>query len=74
MTCPVFRHITDDGITEITAERARILIESRYQPSVHAVMMHDLENGSRISVRQGYLEVMADPLVASEIENCAGDG
>ena len=55
-----FRHVTDDGAEEITEDKARILIESRYQPSVHQVMMNDLKKGTRISVRMGYLEV-ADP-------------
>ena len=51
-----FLHVTDDGAEAITEDKARILIESRYQPSVHQVMMNDLMNGSRISVRMGYLE------------------
>lgn len=53
-----YRHVTDEGILEIDETRARILIESRYQPSVHAVMMHDLQAGNRIVVRKGHVEAV----------------
>ena len=62
-----YRHVTDDGILEIDENRARILIESRYQPSVHAVMLHDLQAGNRIEVRKGHLEA-AQTLSAAEID------
>jgi hypothetical protein len=53
----IYRHVTEEGAEKITEDRARILIESRYQPSVHAVMLSDLRNGSKITVRAGYVEV-----------------
>ncbi len=59
-----FRHVTDDGAEDITEDKARILIESRYQPSVHQVMMNDLKQGSRITVRLGYIEL-------ADRSNCA---
>ena len=58
MSRATYRHVTDEGILEIDETRARILIESRYQPSVHAVMMHDLQAGNRIEVRKGHIEVV----------------
>ena len=53
----MYRHVTEEGAEEITEDCARILIESRYQPSVHAVMMNDLKKGNKITVRAGYVEV-----------------
>ena len=53
-----YYHVTDEGTVEIAARKARILIESRYQPSVHEIMMNDLNLGRRITVRKGYVEAL----------------
>ena len=56
-----FLHVTDEETVEINEQKARILIESRYQPSVHKIMMSDLETGNRISVRNGHIEARIEP-------------
>ena len=61
-----YRHETEEGSREIDETRARILIQSRYQPSAHAVMMNDLQAGSRIEVRKGH--VVAVPTLSAEAD------
>ena len=57
----VFLHVAEKETVEITEQTARMLIQSRYYPSVHAIMMSDLKSGNRISVHDGHIEARIEP-------------